>query len=750
MGAGLFEEFPELCAEADEIIGRPVRELCLGADRRLLHQTRYLQPALFTVSALMYLRRAREDGPPEFLIGHSLGEYAALFAAGSLGFADGLRLVRARGEIMGRATGGGMLAVVGLESDRLRAALDGPGAAMVAAGVEIANHNSPDQTVLSGPEDAVRDLADVLRAAGAAKCVLLNVGVAAHSRHMAGAAGEFGVLLRRVDFAEPRVPVVSNVTARPHRPGEIGELLHRHLLRPVRWWDSLRYLREQGVDALVELGPGSVLGKLWAVAEQRLPKGAPEHRLSAGAPEHRLRKGGPEPRPRPVPTITPERLGAASFRARYGLRRAYLVGSAGTGVGSAGLVEALGRAGLMGFHDIRPGTAGSGAPVGGTVPGGAVAGGALLGGVPLGRSGAEAATVDALLGQGVDRVESDHPLGPSRELVRFRCSGAHLDASGRPTAVRHVLARVHGPDHAAAFLSPPADAVLDALVRDGDLTDEEAAAGRRLPVACDVWTDAGSGWRTHTADTGQLLCSVRRVAEQAAVAHGYREPLHVGVGSGVGGPESAAAAFALGADFVVTTGINLCAEESPVPAAVRELLAAVGPADTGWAPAADHFELGARVRVVRRGTLFPARANRLLRLYRTHRAYGDIDSRTRRHIESAVLGRPFEELCEGLCAELRAAGRPVPDGPRRRMALAFRWYLEESARWAIRAEPGRSADYQLRCGPELAEFNRAASAPGASGSAPSGGPDRSVAGIADWIMSGAAELLARGLHGAQL
>lgn len=652
MAAGLFEKFPDVTAQADEVLGRPVREL--AGDLRALGETRTLQPVMFTVNALHYLDLAA-GGQPDFLAGHSLGEYSALFAAGAIGFAAGLRLVVRRAELMGGLRGGGMLAVIGLAEDAVRQVLASAGT----PDVEIANHNSARQIVIAGPDEQVRTVAPLMREAGASKTKLLNVGVAAHSGHMAPAAAELGRALAAAAFAEPRVPVLSNVTARPHTPGRIPELLERQLCAPVQWRETMRYLIEHGVEELVEVGPGTVLTKLWTQARDETTKAAVWKPAAA--------------RVAPAPA---ERLGAAGFRERYGLRLACAVGASGIGANGARLVSALAGAGVLAFAD-------------GTVPYGAAAV----------RPGADAEN------PGV--AEADQPLGPTAELVRFRFTGARRDRRGVATAARHVIARVAGLDAARAFLRPPDAATVEALVRSGGLTAAEADAARDLPVASDLAVASPAGWHGGGATVLQMLPAVRALARRSAAA------VHVGVCGGVGTPEQAAVAFALGADFVLLTSVTLCAAESALTPAVKEHLAGLGPGDVCWAPN-EHFALGARSEVVRRGTLFPARANHLVRLYR---ARAGPDPATVRQIEERYLGRPIDEVT-------------AETDPRRRLNQAVRWYLRRAGAWRDGA-PVRALDYRLPCGADLVAFNEE----------PVG---RAAAQIAEHLMAGAAEIIGKG------
>ncbi len=259
MGAGLFAKFPREVAQADDILGWSVERLCLEDPDKLLDRTDFTQPALFVVNALTYLDGQKGGAPrPDFVAGHSLGEYDALFASGAFDFPTGLRLVKKRGELMGRARGGGMAAVIGLPEAKVREVLTDPRF----AGIDLANLNSPKQAVVSGPVDEVSASREAFEAAGAQLFVPLKVSAAFHSRAMADSAAEFRRFASPVEFRPLAIPVVSNVTARPYGPGETLDLLARQISSPVRWSESIQYLLGQPDPEFVEAGPGAVLAGL--------------------------------------------------------------------------------------------------------------------------------------------------------------------------------------------------------------------------------------------------------------------------------------------------------------------------------------------------------------------------------------------------------------------------------------------------------------------------------------------------------
>jgi malonyl CoA-acyl carrier protein transacylase len=258
MGADLFDRFPDWLRIADRVLGYSLRTLCLEDPRRELASTAFTQPALFTVNAMHY-RRHLEDGgaEPDFLAGHSLGEFNALLAADAFDFEEGLRLVQKRGELMGAVSGGGMAAVIGLPSVRIRALLE----AAAAGAIDVANFNSIGQTVLSGPVADLERLRPAIEAAGG-RFAPLNVRTAFHSRYMQPVARQFGEYLAGRSFRPLLIPVMSNVTALPYRDDEIAHNLVEQIDHSVRWVEIVQYLVGEFDAAFVEFGPGAVLTRL--------------------------------------------------------------------------------------------------------------------------------------------------------------------------------------------------------------------------------------------------------------------------------------------------------------------------------------------------------------------------------------------------------------------------------------------------------------------------------------------------------
>jgi [acyl-carrier-protein] S-malonyltransferase len=272
MGRDLYASSPAARAifdEADKVLGYSLSKLCFEGPEEKLNDTEYAQPAILTVSVayLEALReKLRERGEvlePAFLAGHSLGEYTALVAAGSVSFADGLRLVAERGRLMkedGERTPGGMAAVIGLSYESLVRVVQEASSEGV---VVIANSNSPVQTVISGEVGALLKAMDLARKEGAARVARLAISIASHSPLMQHAGMQLTQLINNIHLTDPLVPMVANVTGTVMRTAEdVKRELSDQLCKPVAWVASVRQMVEDGVGTFVEVGPGQVLSGL--------------------------------------------------------------------------------------------------------------------------------------------------------------------------------------------------------------------------------------------------------------------------------------------------------------------------------------------------------------------------------------------------------------------------------------------------------------------------------------------------------
>lgn len=277
MGRDLAEGLPACRAlydKAGEVLGYDLADICFNGPIEKLTMSAHAQPAIFVHSVAAWIAwQARQPGAFDYMAGLSSGEWTALHLAGVIGFEDTLKVLEARGRFMQEACEaqpGGMVSVIGADAGTLEKICGG-------AGVEPANLNSPEQTVLSGPREGIDRAEALARDLGIRKVIRLNVAGAFHSALMRPAAAKLEAVLGRVELKPPAVPVLSNVTGLPHGgPDEIRKRMVAQVHSPVRWYHGIEYLKAQGVTSYLECGPGKVLTGL----VRRIDNGAVLHNIT--------------------------------------------------------------------------------------------------------------------------------------------------------------------------------------------------------------------------------------------------------------------------------------------------------------------------------------------------------------------------------------------------------------------------------------------------------------------------------------
>ena len=413
-----------------------------------------------------------------------------------------------------------------------------------------------------------------------------------------------------------------------------------------------------------------------------------------------------------LPPLYPEWLGDRSFAERHGTRFPYIVGAMANGITTPRLVIAAAEAGGIGFF----GAAGLSAEC---VEAGIDDIIAALGvdGAPWGANlihspnepRLEAEVAALYLRKGVRRVSASAYMALTPAIVHFSAAGLRRAADGSVVRHTHVFAKISRPEVARRFLEPAPAELLDGLVRQGKLTPDEAALARKVPVAEDITVEADSGGHTDNQPLVALFPVIAGLRDQICAAQGYTRAVRVGAAGGLGSPASVAAAFALGAAYVLTGSVNQACVESGLSPAGRALLATAGPAAVMMAPAADMFELGVEVQVLSRGTMFGVRARRLHELYKRYPAWAEIPPADQRRVEQELLRDSFGAWWERtarfwLQRDPAQVERALRD-PRHQTALVFRAYLGLASRWAIEGLADRVTDYQIWCGPAMGAFN---------------------------------------------
>jgi trans-AT polyketide synthase/acyltransferase/oxidoreductase domain-containing protein len=731
MGAGLFEKFAQLTAKADEILGYSISELCLRDPQSQLTQTQFTQPALFVVSALSYLNLIEKQQRPDYVAGHSLGEYNALFAAGAFDFETGLRLVKRRGELMSRISGGGMAAVVGLDETKVRRVLE----ENHLDDVDVANYNAPGQLIISGLRETITRAKPIFEAAGA-RFAQLQVSGAFHSRHMVPARQEFSIFLRQFEYEDLKIPVVSNVEAGFYTRDRIVELLSGQLAQPVRWADSIQFLRGKGETIFVEVGPGNVLTKLIEKIQQLpvpIPAPAPipvsvpvETSVPPTVPAQIVESNGKV-------QITASTFGDKEFKKDYGIKYAYAAGGIHHGISSPGFVIRMAQAGLLAYFGTGGLTISQVESAVKQIQSAVNATEAYGVSVICNNNHPhhENALVDLLLKHRVRNLEVVDCIQVTTALLRYRLKGLSRQANGEVVCANRVLARVTHPDVAALFLSPAPERLVNKLLAENKITPQEADLAAKVPLADDVCIEANSGWHSDNGAAQVLLPVVLKLRDEMQAAFSYGKRVRVGSADGIGTPSAVAAAFLLGADFVVTDTLNQCSVEASLSDSAKDLLEQVNVQDTEYAPAREMFELGAKVRVLKKGLLFPARANKLYELYKQHNSLDEIDEKTRKQLQERYFKRSFSEVLSAINAQQIAEAER---NPKHKMALVFKWYLDHGMNLALSGNDSARVDYQIRCAPALGAFNH-----WSKGTAFEKWRNRHVDQIAESLMQGAAE-----------
>jgi PfaD family protein len=280
---------------------------------------------------------------------------------------------------------------------------------------------------------------------------------------------------------------------------------------------------------------------------------------------------------------------------------------------------------------------------------------------------------------------------------------------GSPDIQNRVIAKISRKEIARRFMRPAPQDILQALVSEGKITQQQANLAQKVPVADDITVEADSGGHT---DNRPLLCLIpTMIAERNAVQEEqhYPTPVRIGAAGGISTPESALAALMAGAAYIVTGSINQSCVESAASEHTRDLLAKADMADVIMAPAADMFEMGVKVQVLKRGTMFAMRASKLYDTYRDYESVEAIPEKTRKQIEEQILQRSMDEVWKDTVTFFEKRDpkqiQKAEANPKHKMALIFRWYLGLSSRWSSRGEPGREMDYQIWCGPAMGTFN---------------------------------------------
>ncbi|MBC2580401.1 ACP S-malonyltransferase [Clostridium sp. DJ247] len=765
MGRDLFKEFQEIVKIADEVLGYSIEALCLEDKDRQLGITKYTQPALYVVNVLSYLKAIKDKKEkPDFVAGHSLGEYSALQVAGVFSFETGLKIVRKRAELMNTATGGAMAAVIGLTEYEVRGIINNN-----FDSIDIANLNAPKQIVISGPGEDIKNAKAIFEKSGARAYVILKVSGAFHSRYMNDAAKEFKEYISQFEFSTPSIPIISNLTARPYKYSEIVTNMVGQMVGSVKWTETVCYLMGKKEDIEIsQLGPGSVIeGLIRTIRREAKPLiiaeengEVQENQESAELEETNeiisLLKNELEVIEDTGESTAKDRivsgeiktlgdlgrkLGNADFKNRYGLKYAYLLGSMSDGVSSKELVIKAGKSGCMAFLGTKgisleeteksiiyikkelnnKGTFGVNLFFDPITP------------------QKEKTLVDVLLRWDVKVIEASAYITLSSYLVKYRIKGLRKDKLGNIECRNKVIAKVSSPHVAKMFMLPPPSRVISKLLKNNDITDEEAKMAQHIPVADDICIEGDSAGSTEQGNILSLLPTILRLRNELALEFPKAKDIKIGVAGGIGTPESAAGVFLIGAEFILTGSINQCTVESGTSVEVKELLQQVNVDDIVYIPSLEMFELGRKAQVIKKGSFFSARVNKLYQLLKNTNSIGQLDCETKTQLEERYFNKSINDILEECKKNITKEELEIINNcSNPEIALVFKWYVENSKKEAIRGEKRNKINYNISCSPALGAFNE-----WVKGTDLELWKNRNVDKIALMIMDGAAEILER-------
>ncbi len=413
-----------------------------------------------------------------------------------------------------------------------------------------------------------------------------------------------------------------------------------------------------------------------------------------------------------LPALYPEWLGDRSFLETHFVRFPYIAGAMFRGIASTSMVIEMARARMLGFlgaagmslneleksiDKIQTALGDSG-----------LSWGSNLIYMPT-EPELEESTVDIYIRRGINRVSAAAYMTLNPNIVRYAATGLRTDSTGRIHRQNYVFAKISRPEVAQLFMQPAPKNILDYLVKQGKLTQLEATLAKSIPIAEDITVEGDSGGHTDNRPLTAVFPTVLQLRNEMMAKYGYSRPIRIGAAGGLGSPTAIAAAFSMGAAYVLTGSVNQSAIESGLSADARKMLAVADVADVTMAPAADMFELGVKVQVLKRGTMFSNRAANLYQIYSENASIDTIPSKTRERLEKDVFRTPLKTIWAETRSYFETRNpeeiKKAEQDPKYLMALVFRWYLGNTANWAIHGDTAHRVDYQICCGPSMGAFN---------------------------------------------
>ncbi|WP_459480607.1 ACP S-malonyltransferase [Clostridium saccharoperbutylacetonicum] len=681
MGEELFDEFKEITEIADKILGYSIKKLCLENPNGLLNNTKYTQPALYVVNAMSYLKKVRESNiRPDYVAGHSLGEYNALFAAGVFDFETGLKLVKKRGELMSEVTGGSMAAVIGMTFQEIREVIRNKNLTTL----DIANHNSNAQIVIAGPEEDISNAQVYFEEAGALKYIKLNVSGAFHSHYMKEKAEEFASYLAKFKLNKFSIKVVSNVTGELYKEDEVYKSIQSQIYSYVKWNDTIKYLLKMNITEIIQVGPGKVLTSLINKIKDEFYCALEENNIGK---------------------FIDKTLTYNNFTGEYKVKYPYVIGGIERGISSKEMIVKSGTEKILSFLGTKK------MDLDEIEESIIYIKDRLTEGEPFGinitydyfNSEISEKIINLCLKYNVKNIEVSGYTNIPNCVIRYKLEGIKRKNGSLvcENRVFYNTARLNIEE----LLKPISESTVKNLSRER-INYEDVSIFRNISIIDGLTIKCDGNSNNNGFNILNILPVAVRVKNKVLEKFKYMNKIYIGVGGGIGNPEALAVSFMLGADYVVTDSINQCSIEANCSELVKDLLEQVGFEDTIYVPDAERFEIGGKVQVLKKGVMFPSRANKLYELYRQYDSYYEIDEKLRSQVEKKFFMKSFEEYYDeckkGLSAE---EINIIEKDEKKKMAVVFKRYLTESSLLAQKGVDEQRMNFQIYCSPAIGVFN---------------------------------------------
>jgi len=411
-----------------------------------------------------------------------------------------------------------------------------------------------------------------------------------------------------------------------------------------------------------------------------------------------------------VPIITAKVLGSETFRNDYKTKYAYYAGSMAKEISSEEMVIALGKAGYMGAYGSGGVELSKVEQVIDNIKRELPEGPYLINLLHSQNNQArEEALISLFLKKGVRAIEASAFIEISPAIIRYRLAGLKKCDRLGVYSENRVIAKVSREEIAKKFMSPADPKIVTQLLSEGMITNEQAQWAQSIPIADDITAEADSGGHTDGQPLVSLLPLMMSTRDEMQQKFGYRQKIRIGAAGGIATAISAAGAFQMGVDYIVTGSVNQACMEAGTSDYVKEMLAHTAMADVVLAPSADMFESGSKVQVIKKGTMFPMNAQKLYELYVRYASLDDLPEKDRKALEVRLFRQDLNTVWN-LVQEYLLKVDPkqierAKTNAKLKMALIFRWYLGNSSHWAIAGNEERKMDMQIWCGKSMGAFN---------------------------------------------